>query len=207
MDTQALIRELRDIYISKYPECEDKIGNGSSLVQIESAITKIRPIPQSLINIYSCVGGENSDLSYCYDFLVPGYYLVSLSEIDSCIDLQKELRLGEWNRYFNDLSEVEFNKVATWKPDMIRFLEDGGGDSVALRTLPNDKSIWKMPKVSDSKQVNTNIDRFLLIAIECHRQGVYEEDEDGDEAIEIDWDLAKEIAGKIDPEIKDYSHP
>jgi hypothetical protein len=207
MDTQALIKELRDIYISKYPQCEDKIGQGSSLAQIESAITKIRPIPKALIDIYSCVGGENSDLGYCYDFLVPGYYLVPLNEIDSGIDRYKEHRLWEWAKYFKDLNEAEFHKVTKWKSYLVSFLEDGGGGSVVLRTLPNDKSIWKIPKVSDSKKLSTNIDRFLLITIECYRQGVYEEDEDGDEAIEIDWDLAKEIASKIDPEVEDYSHP
>jgi hypothetical protein len=201
MDTQALIKELRDIYISKYPQCEDKIGQGSSLTQIESAITKIRPIPKALIDIYSCVGGENSDLRYCYDFLVPGYYLVSLNEIDSDIDFYEEMRLGEWVRYFNDLSEAEFNKVAKWKPDMISFLQDGSGYDVVIRTLPDDESIWVRPKAEDSYKINTNFDRFLLTAIECHRQGAYIDDDD--EAIDIDWELAKKIVSKIDPEIED----
>jgi hypothetical protein len=207
METQTLIKELRDIFVLKYPEHEGKIGKGSSREQIESSITKIRPIPQALIDIYSCVGGENSDLWCCFDLLIAGYNIVPLDQIDSTIDLYEELRLGEWARYFNDLSESEFNKVARWKPDMIPFLEDGCGSSVVLRTLPNDESVWKMSKYSDPKKVNTNLSRFLLITIECHRQGVYEEDEDGEEAIEIDWDLAKEIASSIDPEIQDYSHP
>jgi hypothetical protein len=207
MDTQALIRELRDIYVSKYPECEEKIGHGSSLAQIESAITKIRPIPKALIDIYSCVGGENSNFEYCHDFPVAWYYLVPLNKIDSNIALYEELRLREWTRYFNHLSEVEFNKVATWKPDMVCFLENGCGGGVVIRTLPNDESIWTMPKVEDSRKVNTNLDRFLLAAIEFHRQGVYIEPEDEDEATEIDWDLAKEIVSKIDPEIGNYDHP
>ncbi len=128
MNTQALIRELREIYISKYPECEEKIGYGSSLAQIESAITKIRPIPKALIDIYSCVGGENSDLDYCHDFPVAWYHLVSLDRIDGTIDLDEELRQWEWDELFKDL-------------------------------------------------------------------------------IDIDWDLAKEIASQIDPEIEDYDHP
>lgn len=206
MDTQALIRELRDIYISKYPDCKEKIGKGSSLTQIDSAITKIRPIPKALIDIYSCVGGKNSDLDYCYDFPVAGYSLVPLDKIDSNIEIYEGLRRWEWNEYFKDLNEAEFNKVTKWKPDIISFLEDGGGDDLVIRTLPNDESIWQRPKVGDSRKVNTNLDRFLLAAIEFHRQGVYL-DEDDDEAIDIDWDLAKEIVSKIDPKIEDYDHP
>jgi hypothetical protein len=205
MDTQALIKELRDIFVSKYPECEEKIGKGSSREQIESAITKIRPIPQSLIDIHSCVGGENSDLEYCHDFLIGWYHLVPLDGIDSRIDLYEELRQWEWNEYFKELSETDFNEVTTWKPDMIPFLEDGCGWYVVLRTLPNDESIWVMPKAEDSRKVSTNIDRFILTAIECHRQGAYIEEDD--EALDIDWDLAKEIVSKIDPEIEDYDHP
>jgi hypothetical protein len=206
MDTQALIRELRDIYISKYPECKEKIGYGSSLAQIESAITKIRPIPKTLIDIYSCVGGENSDLEYCHDFPVAWYHLVALDNIDGTIDHHAEMRLWEWGQYFNDMSESEFNKVAKWKPDMVSFLNDGCGYDVVIRTLPNDESIWVRPKSEDSRKVNTNLDRLLLLAIECHKQGVYI-DEDDDEAIDIDWDLAKEIASRIDPEVEDYRHP
>jgi hypothetical protein len=206
MDTQALIRELRDIFVSKYPECKDKIGKGSSLAEIESAITKIRPIPKALIDIYSCVGGENSNLVYCHDFLVAWYHLVPLDEIDSNIDLDEELRQWEWAEYFKDLSESDFNKVTRWKTDMIPFLKDGCGSDVVIRTLPEDESIWARPKAEDSRKINTNLDRFLLAAIEFYRQDVYV-DEDDDEAIEIDWDLAKEIVSKIDPEIEDYDHP
>lgn len=206
MDTQALIRELRDIYVAKYPECKEKIGQGYSLAQIESAITKIRPIPKALIDIYSCVGGENSDLEYCHDFPVAWYHLIPLDNIDGTIDLYEELRLWEWNKYFNDMSEAEFNKVAKWKPDMVSFLDDGCGYDVVIRTLPNDESIWVRPKSEDSRKVSTNIDRLLLIAIECHRQGAYI-DEDDEEAIDIDCNLAKEIASKIDPGIEEYDHP
>jgi hypothetical protein len=206
MDTQSLIRELRDIFISKYPECKKKLGQGYSLAQIESAITKIRPIPKALIDIYSCVGGENSDLVYCHDFPIAWYHLVPLDEIDSTIDLYEELRLREWNEHFKDLSEAEFNKVAKWKPDMISFLDDGCGYDVVIRTLPDDESIWVRPKTEESRKVNTNLDRFLLAAIEFHRQGVYLDEDDG-EAIDIDWDLATEIVSKIDTEIENYSHP
>jgi hypothetical protein len=206
MDIQALIKELSDILISKYPECKEKIGQGSSLAQIELAITKIRPIPKALIDIYSCVGGENSDLEYCVDLLALSYYLVPLEQIDSLIDFREELRLQEWVNYFNELSEVEFNKVATWKPDMIPFLEDGSGCSIVLRTLPDDESIWKIPKVEDSYKINTNLNRLLLTEIECYRQGAYQDPEDEDEVMEVDWDLAEEIARKIDPEIEDQSY-
>jgi hypothetical protein len=206
MDAQALIRELRDIFISKYPECKEKLGQGYSLAQIESAITKIRPIPQALIDIYSCVGGKNSDLEDCHDFPVGWYHLVPLEQIDSHVDLYEELRLWEWNEHFKDMSEAEFNKVAKWKPDMIPFLEDGCGSDVVIRTLPYDGSIWARPKVEYSEKINTNLDRFLLAAIEFHRQGVYIDEDDG-EAIDIDWDLATEIVSKIDPEIENYSHP
>ena len=104
MDTQALMKELRDIFVSKYPECEEKIGQGYSWAQREASITKIRPIPKALIDIYSCVGGANSDLEYCFDLLVAGYNIVPLDKIDDGIDRAHYSTLHKKNsQTMNDL--------------------------------------------------------------------------------------------------------
>ena len=46
------------------------------------------------------------------------------------------------------------------------------------------------------------MDKFLLTAIECYRQGAYYEDWDDEGVWDTDWDLAREIVKQIDPEIE-----
>jgi hypothetical protein len=97
-------------------------------------------------------------------------------------------------------SESTFN----WEPDMVPFLEDGSGNFICVRTLPEDRSVWVIYHDDESKILNTNLDLFILTRIEFYRQGVYFKNIYGE--LEQDCNLSQEILRKLDPETEgDYT--
>jgi cell wall assembly regulator SMI1 len=140
----------------------------------------------------------------CSSDLIPAYALIPLGQINACIDIFKEIR----SELIDEIGELEYSESMSWEPDMIPFLEDGSGYNICVRTLPNDESVWVIPKDLESYKINTSIDRFILTAIECYRQGAYYQELDDDVWV---WDtdevLARKIVKKIDPDIEDYFPP
>ncbi|WP_373540360.1 SMI1/KNR4 family protein [Chamaesiphon sp.] len=202
MDTQSLFRELLELIGSTRPEYVEALGKGYSRKEIEDLID-IRPIPEALIAIYSCVTGLAYDNYNSYD-LVPAYDLISLDRINEYIEMYREMR----SDLIDEIGEEEYHEFGNWEPDMIPFLHDGCGYTVHVRTLPDDESVWVRPKVDDLHKINSSLDRFILTAIECYRQAAYYQQIDEDVPIwYTDEDLAQEIVRKIDPEIEDYSPP
>ena len=201
MDSKSLFQELMNL-IELNTKHVPILSRRYSRTDIESAI-KIHPIPDNLISIYSCIDKDAKEHNFRYS-LTPGYYLIQLEQIDTFINVFKESR-SSWIREIGENRYHEF--LRGWEPDMIPFLEDGGGGYICIRTLPNDRSIWYLPKAMDSHKINTNLDRFILTAIECYRQGAYYKDWDNDGVWDTDWEMAREIVKQIDPEIENYSPP
>jgi SMI1 / KNR4 family (SUKH-1) len=202
MDTRSNFLALLDLIKATRPEYIEALGEGSSRQEIESSI-QIHPIPEALISIYSCIAGETIYNAIFSDF-IPAYEIIPLQRINDHIHTQQKVR----SQIINQVGETAYHECMSWKPDMIPFLQDGCGYIICVRTLPNDESVWVLPKVSEPYKINTNLDRFILTAIECYRQEAYYQELDGDIWI---WDtdevLAKEIVRSIDPEIDNYSTP
>jgi hypothetical protein len=93
------------------------------------------------------------------DSFIPGYYLIPLNQIDSDIKTTIKVRTENIHVYDNRRG---------WRSDMIPFLEDGGGGYIHVRSLPEDQSVWVVPKVEDAYKINTNLDLFILMTIECY---------------------------------------
>ncbi len=199
MRTKILFEELLKLVESIDPESIQGLKQGYSKSTIESTI-KIKPIPDSLISIYSHIdGGENTEF-------IPNYNLISLNKINTEICILNEVR----NQIIdaNKLLQSSYQYMY-WEPDMIPFLGNYFGGAILVRSLPNDQSIWKMSKYDPTIKINSSIDCFLMSIIEFYRQRAYYQELDEDEELvwTTDWDLAKEIVKKIDPEIEDYSPP
>jgi SMI1 / KNR4 family (SUKH-1) len=202
MDTQASFRELLGLIGSTRPEYIEALGKGHSREEIEDSID-IHPIPKALIAIYSCVRGLADDDYNSYD-LIPFYDLIPLDRINGTIDMYREIR----SESIDKMGEEGYHKLMYWEPDMIPFLHDGCGYTVHVRTLPEDRSVWVKPKADNLRKINTNLERFILTAIECYRQGAYYQELDDDVWMwDTDIGLAHEIVRKIDPEIEDYFPP
>jgi cell wall assembly regulator SMI1 len=202
MSSQPLFRELLKLVENTRPEYVKQLGGGYSRVEIQSSIQMER-IPEDLFDIYSCVSGDSSEIDF-FSGLIPGYDLFQLKEINEQIQIFQEISA----KYLTKISESTSDKFDYWQPDMIPFLHDGSGDNICVRTLPDDESVWIIPKVTGCRKLNSSLNRFILTAIECYRQGAYFIDpDDEDEIWDTDWDLAKEIVKNIDPEIEDYSPP
>jgi SMI1 / KNR4 family (SUKH-1) len=192
MNNQDNFRELLELIKSTRPEYVEGLGKGYSRAEIESAI-KIHPIPEALIDIYLCIdGGYWHDDGFTF---IPAYGVLPISAIQPWIETSQDIYAG-----YDRLDDKH------WQPDMIPFLHDGAGYSICVRTLPNDNSVWVIPKFSDSYKLNTSLDKFIFTAIECYRQGAYYLDPD-DDIWDTDWELSREIASKIDPEIEKYEAP
>jgi hypothetical protein len=201
MDTRSNFLSLLNLIETERAGYMEGLGEGQSRQEIESLI-EIHPIPAELIAIYSCVSGY-ADME-CSPDLIPAYSLISLDCINIHIDIFREVS----SSLIENIGELAYGDLLYWEPDMIPFFADGGGYRICVRTLPNDNSIWAIPKVGDSYKLNTNLDRFILTAIECYRQGAYYQELDEDV---LSWDtdeaLAREIVKVIDPDIEDYSPP
>ena len=202
MSSQPLFRELLKLIESTRTEYVKQLGEGYSRIEIESSI-QMETIPENLFDIYSCVSGDRSDIDF-FSGLIPGYDLFQLKEINKQIQIFQEISAKHLTKITGSTSD-EFDY---WQPDMIPFLYDGSGSNICVRSLPNDESVWVIPKVTSCYRLNTNLNRFILTAIECYRQEAYYVDpDDEDEIWDTDWDLAREIVKQIDPEIENYSPP
>lgn len=202
MDTRSNFLELLSLINATRPEYVESLREGSSRQEIESAI-KIHPIPEALIAIYSCVAGETSDNDSSSD-LIPAYDIIPLHDINTHIDIMQEVRA----KMVNKIGDLVYSEYINWEPDMIPFLHDGSGYRIFVRTLPNDESVWVIPKELEPYKINTNLDRFILTAIECYKQGAYYQEPYEDVLLwATDETLAQEIVKNIDPEIEDYSSP
>jgi hypothetical protein len=215
METKLLLKELIDLMnnlANTAPDdaivtVSDDFGKGYPKAEIESQI-KIKPIPDSLIDIYSCIDGGDSAR------LIPTHSLLELNKINEEIDL-----FVKYYPIFSDvLDEEQLNNIdefLEWQPDMIPFMQDHASGYVYVRSLPNDNSVWASTKASSPYKINTSIDKFLMSVIEFYRQGAYylerDEYEDGSCEDYLDWDtdydLAVKIRKTIDPEIEGYSLP
>lgn len=198
MNTYSLFTELLELVKITRPEYICGLGQGYSRLEIESAI-EIHPIPESLVTVYSCVGGDYSEIDG-FSGLIPAYDLIQLNAINRLISMFQSSRFRIINQPGEDVSNM------SWEPDMIPFLHDGAGYYVCVRTLVDDHSIWVLPKALNRHKINTSLDHFILTAIECYRQGAYYLDED-DEIWDTDEVLYREIVRSIDPEIENYFPP
>jgi hypothetical protein len=208
MKTKFLLEELIGLIKDlDYTVSDDVLGTGHSKLEIESQI-KTKPIPESLIELYSCIDGGD-DVR-----LIPSHALIPLNEINEIIDMFCSMDLPIFD--FTDQEQVN-NAIEfiDWQPDMIPFLQDHSAGYIFVRTLANDKSVWGVSKCYPLQKFNTSIDKFLMSVIEFYRQGAYyldrDEYEDGSYEDELQWntdyDLAREIVKKIDPEIQNYTPP
>jgi hypothetical protein len=207
MDTKSNLRELLTLIKATRPDYIRALGTGHSREEIESSIS-IHPIPDALIAIYSYVSPKSQTLMREKpledsedDSFIPGYYLIPLNQIDS--DIKTTIKVRNENIHVYD------NRRG-WRSDMIPFLEDGGGGYIYVRSLPEDQSVWVVPKVEDAYKINTNLDLFILMTIECYKQGAYYLDDELFEdmsAWDIDWEIAGKILSEIDPEIGEYEMP
>jgi hypothetical protein len=172
--------------------------------EIESAI-KISPIPEALIELYLCASNEGNDLDLFDSIeLIPCYRLLGTEGIRSTIEMFEDIRSEQIERE----GEEYYHKFQNWGPDMIPFLHDGCGEYVFIRTLSDDGSVWVRPKASEMYKINTSLDRFILTAIECYKQGAYYQDLDDDVLIwDTDEELAQKIVDETDPEMASYSSP
>jgi hypothetical protein len=195
MNTQINFLELLDLIKTIQLKYAKELGESYSRKEIESAI-KIHPIPESLVTIYSCVDSNYTNCSS----LIPYYDLIPLSHINTLIDIFHEISPELVSR----IGEKACHEIKDWRTDMIPFLEDGGGSLICVRTLPNDKSVWAFPKACEPRKLNTNLDCFILTAIECYRQGAFYKDV---LIWNVDDTLAQEIVKVIDPEIETYFAP
>ncbi len=202
MDTKSNFIELLNLIEITRPNYIEGLGKGYSRQEIESYI-KIHPIPKAIITIYSCVGGDASNI-YSSSNLIPAYDLIPLNRINQYINIHEEIRY----ELFHEISESKYSEVMTWEPDMIPLLSDGSGYKIFVRTLPNDKSVWVIPKALEPYKINTNLDLFILTAIECYKQGAYYQEPYEDVVLwATNETLAQEIVKNIDPEIENYSSP
>lgn len=203
MNTKKKFQELLDLVKSTRLEYIYDLQEEYSQEDIESAIM-IKPIPEEIMFIYSCVGGEYSAKD-CFSGLIPAYDLIQLESIDRVINMFQVIR-SDWISSYGNNDEDLNGVPLSWNPDMVPFLCDGAGYYIFFRTLVDDRSIWLCPKVGNIRKINTNLDRFILTAIECYRQGAYYLDED-DEMWDTDEELYREIVKSIDPEIENSSPP
>jgi hypothetical protein len=202
MNTQSNFLSLLALIEETRSEQVKKLSKGCSTEEIESSI-KINPVPDALISIYSCTSGDIDGSNYFLD-LIPGYKLMSLSSINYYININEESRA----KSIEQMGELGYQNFRDWELDMIPFLSDGAGSRIYVRTLPNDESVWVIPKADVSYKINTCLDLFILTAIECYQQGAYYQELDEDVWIwDTDWDLAEAIVRTIDPEIENYSPP
>jgi hypothetical protein len=203
MDTQAALRELLNLIRDANPERIEP-EEGLSSADIESAI-KTRPIPETLIDLYLCAANEGSDLDLFESIsLIPWYRLLGTEGIRITIEMFEEIRRECVDRD----GEEYYHEFQNWEPDMIPFLHDGSGYYIFVRTLSKDRSVWVRPKADEMYKINTSLDRFILTAIECYKQGAYYQELDDDVLMwDTDEDLAQNIVNEIDPEMGDYSPP
>jgi cell wall assembly regulator SMI1 len=207
MTTQSKIIELielADSYSSKTSEEERE--EAYSRNEIDDAMEG-RSIPDTLIEMYSY--HKTIQFINLAKQFIPGWYFVDLYHITTIIDIKNEGRQSMIDEYHGGNEQLYIESLSSdfifdWQPDMIPFLEDGSGNFVCVRTLPEDRSVWVIyHDTNDSKIVNANFDLFVLSRIEFYRQGAYFKNSYGE--LELNWELSQAILIQIDPETEcDY---
>jgi hypothetical protein len=175
---------LKEIIEFKRPDVVKFLGEGVSRSELESKIKNLS-IPQSLIDLYSCMSSYPERERHTVYLLTPDRDLIYVGEIYAEIDLQ--LKLCE---KYNDLEGAEFFTNA------IPFLENGAGDSVWVKNQVNDNSVWLKMKESDPEKIYESIDHFLLTAITCYEREAYYYDEEED-FWDMDFDMESRIAEEL----------
>jgi cell wall assembly regulator SMI1 len=206
MSPQSKMIELIELANSCFsPITEEDIKEPYSRDEIQEAMEGLR-MPDILMEMYLY-----QKTIYFIDLhkeFIPDWYFVDLYHITTNIEIKNDGRQRTIDEYYqgNKQSYVEFfssDSTFDWEPDMIPFLEDGSGNFICVRTLPEDRSVWAIYHDDDSKILNANLDLFILTRIEFYRQGAYFQNSHGD--LEQDWSLSQEILGQIDPETEgDY---
>jgi hypothetical protein len=181
MNTQDKFRELLRIIASQRPEDVKALGSGLSREEILSVL-KFQSVPEGLISIYSCVRGV-SEKDAPHD-LIPGWTLIAIDELNYYID------------FLNPKVQAE-----QMEQDMIPFLFDGCGSYYCIRSLPDDQSIYDLPKSDEFIKLYRDMDSFLDTSIACYREEAYYLDEE-EGFWDIDYDKRDEIARRFNPGVK-----
>jgi hypothetical protein len=189
MDTRSIFEQLLSLVRAKKPELCSHLGSPLSREEIESKIKSSR-IPESLISIYSYISGM-PDSNIPYFAIFANWNLIFIDDINENID-----RIESSNRYMVD--NCPNYELGMYSKDMIPFLYDGSGNFMGVKNLPDDESVWDIPKSDEPHQVFLDIDHFLLTTITCYERGVYFWDEE-----EEFWDNDYFHEIKIGDEIRD----
>jgi hypothetical protein len=162
-------------------------GHGVTRDVVENHID-IRPIPDSLISLYSCACGfktlNKSEFCLPINFdenIIPGFSMMSIFHVQKEIDFQRSV-FSPGSRH-------------AWKPDMIPFL-DGGGYHFHVRTLKKSEAIFYIDKESDKDDTRPefwNLEAMMRTIRHCYSEGIYFLDEYGS------------LTSKTDLEIKIWS--
>jgi hypothetical protein len=158
--TKALFESLLAVIGKKRRKYLQSLGQGLTADQIRALIS-IKPVPEELVAIYSCVKGTswNDEMG---DF-IPGFELIAIDEINGVIE--KEIA-------YRDEFITKFGYY-DWEPDMIPFLRDYSSDIYCVRTLENDNSVVTIDHEAGIFVTYQNMDHFILSTIECYKQNVY----------------------------------
>jgi hypothetical protein len=189
MSTKSIFEQLLSLVRSRKPDLCSHLGNPIFREDIVSRI-KSRPIPESLISIYECVSGM-PDSNIPYFTIFANWNLIFIGDINEKIDLIES----------NNKSMVDMfpdYELGMYSKHMIPFLYDGSGNYMCVKNLPDDESVWDIPKSAEPYQVFLNIDHFLLTTIACYERGVYFWNEE-----EGFWDSDYFLEIEIGDEIRD----
>jgi hypothetical protein len=187
MNIKEICERLLSIIREKRPDDFQYLGNGLSRAEIESKV-KIHPIPEALIDLYSCVSGSNKDFS---GYIISGSWnLIFINDINEEIKWQKRRNKSMLDTF----PDYEFGMYSN---NMIPFLDDGSGNCVCVKNLPDDQSVWYIPKSDEPSPYYISIDHFLLTSIACYEREAYFLDEE-----EGFWSCDPEFEQEIADEIR-----
>jgi hypothetical protein len=148
-------------------------------------ISGIRPLPDELYALYSCIQGLNPankkriPLDGKSFEIMPSFELLHPAKIKGHIDFQNE--------------ESGFFQYLSWKPDMIPFME-GNCSVCCIRTLEEDKSICiidKLDCMDDDITAFRDLEEMIVKTQECYIKGGYYVDSYGE--LQADYDIAGNI--------------
>jgi hypothetical protein len=187
MSTKEIIEKLISVINDKRPEVSKYIKKGISRKKIESNI-KAHPIPDSLIEIYSCTSGSKTD-DHLY-LISPGWDLLNINDINEKL---------EWLEFSNKFMIENFPDyhLGMYSKHMIPFLDDDGGNIMCVKNLPDDQSVWQIPKDDEPYKDYISIDHFLLTSLQSYERGVYYLDSE-----EGFWEFNSMMLLEIKEEIK-----
>lgn len=192
MSTKEIFERLLEIVREKKPDQFEYLGKGLSRAEIESKI-KTHPIPEALIDIYGCVSGL-PDIDTPYFLIFLDWNLLYIDDVNKTIDRLEEGNLTMVN-FFPDY------KLGMYSNHMIPFAYDGSGNFMCVKNLPNDQSVWDIPKSDEPHMVYLSIDHFLLTTIACYEREAYfwdEEEEYWDNDVGFELQIEEEIRQSLE---------